>query len=247
LLLLPTSALAYGLGIDRLRNDLTSTDLNNRGTRVDITSPPQFNILNPNFGLQRVVVQSGFAGQDSGLMQVGFGQFNGVGLDSCIGPNNAGQLKQYWERKVYPSGQYICGMVAGGDIGTETHTYKVQRYVCSSGKCWSALIDGNIVEGITYIGMAEANEVDIGGEITNTTVFNGNTRISAFFGENSGGVQWQRTTDVAGTPTTWITIQNRNDTQNDTNPAGNHEWHLPDAPTPIDICFLNSSSVGPCP
>ena len=46
-----TSAQAFGLGISRFRDDISPANLNLRGSRVDITTPGAFNILNPNFGL----------------------------------------------------------------------------------------------------------------------------------------------------------------------------------------------------
>ena len=142
-------------------------------------------------------------GGNLGLIQVGIGQFNGVGLDTCIGPNNAGQLKQYWERKSYPSGSLICGFIQ--NIGSSVHLYKVSNVQTCSGssRCWAPFIDSVNEDPTTDIGFDLANEVDIGGEITHDDCcFNGNTSITSFFGENSGSGNWQRTSDVVG-GSTW--------------------------------------------
>ncbi len=226
--LAPATALANGFGFAYVQN----SSLTLEGTRSAIASPSSFNILPGNFGLMRVVAEKDTTSSGSGLIQVGFGQFNDIQFDQGCTFGDPGQLKQYWEIKpLSTSGtNYTCGII--GNIGAEEDTYRVQRSGTGV-QMWGAYIGSNRYTN-SDINFDEATYVAAGGEIADATNFNGSTAISGHYAYNGGQV-WQRVDDVAGSGT-WTTISSATGAENSP-----HQWVVPGPPGDFQIHFCGSS------
>jgi hypothetical protein len=241
LLFVPSVASANGLGIIR-RSDSNGTIW---GTRVDIGAPSQFNILSSNFGLMRIALQINPA--DPGLEQIGFGQWNGLGMDYCA-TSDPGQLKTYWEYKhsgysatnSFYYGGYVCGIISnisGGD-----RTFNVHGYVASGNHCYDELLNGSTQnEDCSYSGDGvgcncdSAYEAYIGGEIADQSQCNGNTSINGHYGTTQGSIPWQRTADQIGGTVNWNPVNAYSSTRDD-----GGQWNLNKADVPNPYMYFST-------
>ncbi len=167
------------LGLDYVNNSFVTL----RGLRSDVNPPAQYNILTQNFGLESVRMQDPGA-----FMQVGIIQFNSLSIDPemCTGP--AGQLKLLWEYKITGSGtSYHCGLI--GNTNGSRETLRVQRTTSGSG-WWAGFVNGSFYIN-KALGVAQSEEIQIGGELGDGTNTNGNTTVCANYR------QWDEPDSVA--------------------------------------------------
>jgi hypothetical protein len=163
-------------------------------------------------GLEGLVFAS--QGGGAGSIQVGGIQLNDkISTDCDPTFDTDGVLYNFWEL-IGTGGVGFCH-VTTHSIGGETHTYRDQRRLdadCAiSSPCVSAWIDndwkattpviGDYGDHILAQGELVRNYIDTQGR----DWFNGNTLVNGTWG-GTGATPWQRTSDKAGTTTTWSTI-----------------------------------------
>ena len=104
-----------------------------------------------------------------------------------------GQLKLLWEYKITGSGtSYHCGLI--GNTNGSRETLRVQRTTSGSG-WWAGFVNGSFYIN-KALGVAQSEEIQIGGELGDGTNTNGNTTVCANYGSGTSPTPWQRTADV---------------------------------------------------
>lgn len=164
------------------------------------------------------------------FMQVGIIQFNGTSIDPemCTGP--PGQLKLIWEYVITPNA-FHCGEI--GNTDGSRQTLRVQRTTSGSG-WWAGFVNGTFYIN-KALGVAQAEEIQIGGELGDGTHTNGNTTVCANYGSGTNATPWQRTASVYdGTgDTSWTTVHERSGVIRDG--PGSANWVIDAPPTPLEI------------